>query len=59
MEKKLLLGPPGTGKTTTLLGIVEDALRDGIDRILIDEMRQPEWRARIEGALGAGAIRPE
>lgn len=35
------------------------ALRDGIDRILIDEMRQPEWRARIEGALGAGAIRPE
>lgn len=30
MEKKLLLGPPGTGKTTTLLTIVEDALRSGV-----------------------------
>lgn len=35
------------------------ALRDGIDRVLIDEMRQPDWRARVERALGAGAIRPE
>ncbi len=34
-------------------------LRDAIDRILIDEMRQPGWRRRIEGALGTGAISPE
>lgn len=33
-------------------------LRDGIDRILIDEMRQPGWRRRIENALGTGAISP-
>jgi ABC-type amino acid transport substrate-binding protein len=34
-------------------------LRDAIDRILIDEMRQPGWRRRIENALGTGAISPE
>jgi ABC-type amino acid transport substrate-binding protein len=33
-------------------------LRAAIDRILIDEMRQPEWRRRIEKALGTGAISP-
>jgi ABC-type amino acid transport substrate-binding protein len=34
-------------------------LRNAIDRILVDEMRQPGWRRRIEGALGTGAISPE
>ena len=33
-------------------------LRAAIDRILIDEMRQPGWRRRIENALGTGAISP-
>ncbi len=33
-------------------------LRAAIDRILIDEMRQPEWRRRVENALGTGAISP-
>ena len=34
-------------------------LRNAIDRILIDEMRQPGWRRRIEAALGTGAISPD
>ena len=33
-------------------------LRAAIDRILVDEMRQPGWRRRIEGALGTGTISP-
>jgi ABC-type amino acid transport substrate-binding protein len=34
-------------------------LRNAIDRSLVDEMRQPGWRRRIEGTLGTGAISPE
>lgn len=34
-------------------------LRAAIDQVLIEEMRQPGWRKRIESALGQGAINPE
>lgn len=34
-------------------------LRNAIDRALVDEMRQPGWRRRIEGTLGTGAISPD
>ncbi len=34
-------------------------LRNAIDRALVDEMRQPGWRRRVEGALGTGTISPD
>lgn len=30
MTRRLILGPPGTGKTTTMLGVVEEGLRRGL-----------------------------
>ena len=34
------------------------ALRAAIDRALIENMRDPRWRKRIEAYLGAGAVAP-
>ena len=41
-------------------GVAPDRLelRAGIDRALIEDMRDPRWRKRIEAYLGAGAVAP-
>ena len=47
--------PYGWGISRT--SVSEDIRRD-IDRALISNMRDATWRAKLEGALGAGAVSP-
>ena len=39
MKTKIILGPPGTGKTEYLLRKVEEQLEAGIKRIVLDTLR--------------------